>query len=86
MNVNKKLWEEALSMSRYTMLTQQECYDNILAFYETRKCCEKQIDYTKTCKTCQYKELDCKQEPCCSCYNELIGLPVNPTNYLHVEL
>ena len=31
----EKCWEEAESMSRYTILTQKECYDHIIKLRET---------------------------------------------------
>lgn len=43
--------------------------------------CVAALDENKHCDSCRYK--DCAQDakPCADCYNELLGMPVNPTNW-----
>ena len=48
---------------------------------EVREGCENKINEMKNCETCKFQNFDCDKEPCCHCYDEMLGLPVNPTQW-----
>ena len=41
----------------------------------------KNIDPSKTCETCEHDALSKESVQCNKCYNELLLLPVNPTEW-----
>ena len=51
---------------------------DFIASYEAKKA---KLDSAKTCKTCKHSCSPAENEPCNNCYNELIGMPVNPTGW-----
>jgi hypothetical protein len=46
-----------------------------------RRECLKSIDITKDCFTCFYETYNKDKKPCNDCYCEILGIPVNPTNW-----
>lgn len=52
--------------------------DNMIAKH---KKCVGQLDADKTCASCKYSGLEVNDEPCCDCFAELLGMPVNPTQW-----
>ena len=45
------------------------------------KACIKALDKGKTCQTCKHNKCSEDVEPCSECFDSMIGLPVNPTNW-----
>ena len=43
--------------------------------------CVVALDPEKKCATCKYESYPMDRELCASCYDEMIGLPVNPTKW-----
>jgi hypothetical protein len=43
--------------------------------------CIKALDCSKCCDTCEFKALLQDQSPCNKCMNEMLGMPVNPTEW-----
>lgn len=50
-----------------------------------RETCIKSLDLTKNCSTCKYNKFK-NLEPCNLCYNEILGLPINPTKFKSLHL
>lgn len=46
-----------------------------------RNACIAALDESKTCATCKNRKLAAHIPPCNKCYNELLGMPVDPTNW-----
>lgn len=43
--------------------------------------CVAALDENKHCGRCRYKDYAQDAKPCSDCYNEMLGMPVNPTNW-----
>ena len=43
--------------------------------------CVNAIDENKNCHTCKYLRIDIEKDPCESCYDTILGFPVNPTKW-----
>ena len=43
--------------------------------------CIKNLDPSKVCETCAYGPEVQPRLPCTKCYDELLGMPVNPTSW-----
>jgi hypothetical protein len=44
--------------------------------------CVNALDESRTCSTCAYEQTAIEMKPCNECFNEILGMPVNPTNWL----
>lgn len=54
-------------------------------FVEKHKACINALDDSKTCETCKHRDLYGNDDPCNSCYHIVMGLPVDPTNWVAKE-
>jgi len=43
--------------------------------------CVKNLDDVQHCGTCSHEQLTEDEFPCNKCYNEFLGMPVNPTEW-----
>lgn len=50
-------------------------------YLEKRQNCINNLDENKCCLTCAHVDVDKEKLPCRDCYFEVLGLPVNPTNW-----
>lgn len=48
---------------------------------QKRNNCIKNLDKNKTCVTCKHKDIKFGVEPCDECFDEVLGMPVNPTKW-----
>jgi hypothetical protein len=55
---------------------------NIDTMVQKHANCVQNINAEKTCATCAHDDSEGAAIPCDSCYDEMIGLPVNPTRWL----
>lgn len=51
------------------------------ALVEKYNNCVDALDSNKSCVTCRYNKCEVEDIPCNNCYNELLGFPVNPTQW-----
>lgn len=50
-------------------------------YLEKHANCVNALDSNKTCDTCIHNKKSIDDYPCSDCYNEMLGLPVNPTKW-----
>ena len=43
--------------------------------------CVDSLDKNKRCATCLHRDASVEVDPCFSCYNVMLGFPVNPTRW-----
>ena len=55
--------------------------DTLNILIQKRNNCIVNLDENKSCETCVYGETPNGRLPCKNCYSELLGMPVNPTNW-----
>lgn len=53
---------------------------------ETYNNCVDNTDSKQDCFSCEWYLFDKDSEPCCNCYNELLGSPANPTKWKAKEV
>jgi len=69
------------SMGRGLLLKGEEMEITFDVVKRKFEACVNVLDETKTCFTCQFKNISPNTKPCKNCFCTVLGFPVNPTEY-----